>query len=211
MEVLQNIYRHKLVAIIRGISTSYIIDIANALYEGGIRNMEITVNTPGVFQSIERIRKVYDGKMNVGAGTVLDAETARIAITAGSQFIVSPNTDEATIKLTKRYGVTSIPGAMTPTEILTAFESGGDIIKIFPATTLGPGYIKDIKGPLPHIPVMPTGGIGEDNITDYLKSGAVAVGLGSTLVPQKASYTKEDLKNLKDRTESLVRIIKADS
>ncbi|MGP4039430.1 bifunctional 4-hydroxy-2-oxoglutarate aldolase/2-dehydro-3-deoxy-phosphogluconate aldolase [Gracilibacillus sp. D59] len=204
MEILQKIYQHKLVAIIRGVPSEQIIDVANALHQGGVRTLEITVDTPNVLGAIEQVRKEFDGELIVGAGTVLDAETARAAIMAGSQFIFSPTVDVDTIKLTKRYGVVSIPGAMTPTEILTAYENGGDLIKVFPATILGPTYIKDIKGPLPHIPLMPTGGVNLDNISDYFQVGAVAAGLGSSLVKKQQTYSKEDLEALKQRAEQFV-------
>ncbi|QGH36487.1 bifunctional 4-hydroxy-2-oxoglutarate aldolase/2-dehydro-3-deoxy-phosphogluconate aldolase [Gracilibacillus salitolerans] len=204
MEILQNIYQHKLVAIIRGVPPEHILDVADALHQGGIRTLEITVDTPNVWRAIEQVRKEFEGEMIVGAGTVLDAETARAAIMAGSQFIFSPTVDIDTIKLTKRYGVVSIPGAMTPTEILTAYENGADLIKVFPATILGPTYIKDIKGPLPHIPLMPTGGVNLDNISDYFQVGAVAAGLGSSLVKKQQTYSKEDLQALKQRAEQFV-------
>ncbi|SFM19416.1 2-dehydro-3-deoxyphosphogluconate aldolase / (4S)-4-hydroxy-2-oxoglutarate aldolase [Gracilibacillus orientalis] len=204
MEILQNIYQHKLVAIIRGVPTEHILNVADALHQGGIRTLEITMDTPNVLGAIEQVRKEFDGELIVGAGTVLDAETARAAIMAGSQFIFSPTVDVNTIKLTKRYGVVSIPGAMTPTEIVTAYETGGDLIKIFPATRLGPTYIKDIKGPLPHIPLMPTGGVNLDNISEYFQVGAVAAGLGSSLVKKQQNYSKEDLQALKQRAEQFV-------
>ncbi|WP_208590536.1 bifunctional 4-hydroxy-2-oxoglutarate aldolase/2-dehydro-3-deoxy-phosphogluconate aldolase [Gracilibacillus suaedae] len=204
MGVLQSIYQYKLVAIIRGVPSEHILDVANALHQGGIRILEITVDTTNVLDAIEQVRKEFDQELIVGAGTVLDAETARAAIMAGSQFIFSPTVDIDTIKLTKRYGIVSIPGAMTPTEILTAYENGADLIKIFPATALGPTYIKDIKGPLPHIPLMPTGGVNLDNISAYFQAGAVAAGLGSSLVKKQQTYSKEDLKALTHRAEQFM-------
>ncbi|WP_058308832.1 bifunctional 4-hydroxy-2-oxoglutarate aldolase/2-dehydro-3-deoxy-phosphogluconate aldolase [Gracilibacillus massiliensis] len=204
METLQKIYENKLVAIIRGVPSHHVLDVARALYQGGIKTLEITVDTPNVLQAITQVREEFADEIIVGAGTVLDAETARAAIMAGSQFIFSPTVDIDTIKLTKRYGVVSIPGAMTPTEILTAYENGGDVIKVFPATVLGPNYLKDIKGPLPHIPLMPTGGVNIDNISDYFKVGAVAAGLGSALVKKQDSYTAEDLAALTERAKQFV-------
>ncbi|UOQ50100.1 bifunctional 4-hydroxy-2-oxoglutarate aldolase/2-dehydro-3-deoxy-phosphogluconate aldolase [Gracilibacillus caseinilyticus] len=201
METLQNIYQHKLVAIIRGVAPKDVMDVTKALYEGGIRTLEITADTPKVLEIIEKVRTEFHDEMIVGAGTVLDAETARAAIMAGSQFIFSPTVDIDTIKLTKRYGVVSIPGAMTPTEILTAYENGGDLIKVFPATILGPTYLKDIKGPMPHIPLMPTGGVNLDNISDYFKVGAKAAGLGSALVRGQDSYSAADLQALTARAQ----------
>ncbi len=204
MDTLQRIYENKLVAIIRGVPPHKVIDVAKALHQGGIKTLEITVDTPNVLQVIEQIREEFEDELIVGAGTVLDAETARAAIMAGSQFIFSPTVDIDTIKLTKRYGVVSIPGAMTPTEILTAYENGGDIIKVFPATVLGPTYIKDIKGPLPHIPIMPTGGVNLENISDYFQVGAVAAGLGSALVKKQSSYSQEDLAALTEKAKQFI-------
>ncbi|UOQ87232.1 bifunctional 4-hydroxy-2-oxoglutarate aldolase/2-dehydro-3-deoxy-phosphogluconate aldolase [Gracilibacillus salinarum] len=201
METLQKIYQHKLVAIIRGVAPKDVIDVTKALYEGGIRTLEITADTPKVLEIIEKVRTEFDDQMIVGAGTVLDAETARAAIMAGSQFIFSPTVDVDTIKLTKRYGIVSIPGAMTPTEILTAYENGGDLIKVFPATILGPTYLKDMKGPLPHIPLMPTGGVNLDNISEYFKVGAKAAGLGSALVRGQDNYSAADLQALTKRAQ----------
>ncbi|RCW73214.1 bifunctional 4-hydroxy-2-oxoglutarate aldolase/2-dehydro-3-deoxy-phosphogluconate aldolase [Saliterribacillus persicus] len=204
METLQRIFHNKLVAIVRGVNPRDVLDVTKALYEGGIKTLEITVDTPNVLQTIEQVRNEFDGEIIVGAGTVLDSETARAAIMAGSQFIFSPTVNIETIKMTKRYGVVSIPGAMTPTEILTAYENGGDIIKVFPSTILGPAYLKDIKGPLPHIPLMPTGGVNLDTISEYFQVGAVAAGLGSSLVKKQDSYSKEDLKALTQRARQFV-------
>lgn len=206
-DILNSIYDNKLVAIIRGVPSHQILQVAQALYTGGIRIVEITVDTPNVLQVIEQVRKEYDGKMIVGAGTVLDAETARTAIMAGSQFIFSPTVNENTIKIAKRYGVISIPGAMTPTEILTAYECGGDIVKVFPATALGARYLKDLKGPLPQIPLMPTGGVQLDNMSDYFEVGAVAVGLGSALVKKLPSYGEKELIELTERAKLFVNQI----
>ncbi|WP_163580358.1 bifunctional 4-hydroxy-2-oxoglutarate aldolase/2-dehydro-3-deoxy-phosphogluconate aldolase [Gracilibacillus saliphilus] len=204
MNVLQSIYQHKLVAIIRGVPPKHILDVAHALHQGGIRTLEITDDTPNVLDAIEQVSKEFEQELIIGAGTVLDPETARAAMMAGSQFIFSPTVDIDTIKLTKRYGIVSIPGAMTPTEILTAYENGADLIKVFPATVLGPTYIKDIKGPLPHIPLMPTGGVNLDNISAYFQAGAVAAGLGSSLVKKQQTYSKEDLRALTQRAKQFV-------
>ncbi|MFD2655055.1 bifunctional 4-hydroxy-2-oxoglutarate aldolase/2-dehydro-3-deoxy-phosphogluconate aldolase [Gracilibacillus thailandensis] len=204
MDVLQSIYQHKLVAILRGVPPEHILDVAHALHQGGIRTLEITVDTPNVLDAIEQVSKEFDQELIIGAGTVLDPETARAAIMAGAQFIFSPTVDIDTIKLTKRYGIVSIPGAMTPTEILTAYENGADLIKVFPATVLGPTYIKDIKGPLPHIPLMPTGGVNLNNISAYFQGGAVAAGLGSSLVKKQRTYSKEDLQALTQRAKQFV-------
>jgi len=197
MSTLRFIYDNKLVAVIRGASPSNIVDVASALREGGINILEITAETPGFLSMIEQVAGAFDDIL-VGAGTVLDPETARVAILSGAKFIISPIVNPETIKLTKRYNVVSISGAMTPTEILTAYESGADIIKVFPANILGPSYLKDVHGPLPHIPLMPTGGVNLANVREYFKNGAVAVGLGSSLVNLKQGVTQSRLKEMRE-------------
>lgn len=185
LSVLQNIYENGLVGIIRGVQPDDILDVAKSLHQGGIHTLEITADTPRILQVIEQLREELPEEVIVGAGTVLDAETARAVIMAGAQFVFSPTVNIDMIQMTKRYGVVSIPGALTPTEILTAYEAGGDVIKVFPARSAGPNYIKDVNGPLSHIPLMPTGGINLDNIMDYFQAGAVAAGLGGSLVQAK--------------------------
>ncbi|WP_019394504.1 bifunctional 4-hydroxy-2-oxoglutarate aldolase/2-dehydro-3-deoxy-phosphogluconate aldolase [Priestia filamentosa] len=194
MNLLSHLLEHKIVAIVRGAESKDVVQIASALHEGGIKNIEITLNSPNALEAIEKVAKEFKGEMLVGAGTVLDSETARGAILAGAQFILAPTVNIETIKMTKRYGAISIPGAFSPTEILTAYENGADIVKVFPAS-IGAQYIKDIRGPLPHIPLLPTGGVTLDNIGEFQAAGAVGFGIGSSLVNTKreinASYLKE--------------------
>lgn len=203
MPVLNKILEHKIVAIIRGAEPGDVIKIINALYDGGIRVLEITMNSQDALSVIERINKEAGNKLLIGAGTVLDAKTAKDAIAAGAKFIISPSFDPDTIDTTKKYGAVSIPGAFTATEILAAYKAGGDIIKIFPAS-VGVQYIKDIRGPLPHIPLMPTGGIHLENIGSYFKAGAVAAGIGSALVDTSKQITKDYLQDLKNKAEKFV-------
>jgi 2-dehydro-3-deoxyphosphogluconate aldolase / (4S)-4-hydroxy-2-oxoglutarate aldolase len=199
MDVLSTIKQEKMIAIIRGSEPDDALAIAKALYEGGVRAIEITLNSPGALSSIEKIRSTLGDDLAVGAGTVLDPESARSALLAGAQFILSPSLNRDTIKMTKRYGAVSIPGAFTPTEILEAYESGGDIIKVFPASSLGPGFVKDIHGPLPQIPLLPTGGIDLTNIAEYIEKGAAGVGLGSSLVNSREAVTDEYLRELTEK------------
>lgn len=170
MTKLEELKQGKLVAVIRGARPDQIVPIARALNEGGIRTLEITVETPKVCELIDKVKEEFGDDIIVGAGTVLDPETARSVIMAGAEFIFSPTVNIETIKMAKRYGIISIPGALTPTEILTAYEHGADVIKVFPADTLGVGYFKNLKGPLPHIPLMPTGGVNLDNLGSFLKA-----------------------------------------
>ncbi|RDI40934.1 bifunctional 4-hydroxy-2-oxoglutarate aldolase/2-dehydro-3-deoxy-phosphogluconate aldolase [Falsibacillus pallidus] len=187
---VEEIKRRAVVAVLRGTSLESIIPIGEALKEGGVTALEITMETPKALAIIEKAADVFGDGLLVGAGTVLDPETARAAIMAGSRFIFSPTVNVETIRMTKRYGVISVPGAFTPTEILNAYEHGADVIKVFPAGSFGPGYFKNIAGPLPQIPLMPTGGINLENAKDYLKAGAVAVGVGTSLVDPKRALTE---------------------
>lgn len=208
MSLLQEIQENGIVAIIRGAKPETILSIAKALREGGVKTLEITVETPNVLELITQVSRELDDVI-VGAGTVLDPETARAAIMAGAKFIFSPTVNVETIRLTKRYGVISIAGALTPTEILTAYENGSDVIKVFPANVFGPTYLKDVHGPLPHIPLMPTGGINLSNIKDYIQAGGVAAGLGSALVDTKREINEEYLKELTAKSKEYVEAVKA--
>ncbi|MGS2599957.1 MULTISPECIES: bifunctional 4-hydroxy-2-oxoglutarate aldolase/2-dehydro-3-deoxy-phosphogluconate aldolase [Mammaliicoccus] len=192
----------KLIAILRNANPNDILPIVETLYKAGIRAIEVTMNSPKALESIELISNEMKGKVVVGAGTVLDAESARLAILSGATFILSPTVDKDTIRMSKKYGTVSIPGAMTPTEILEAYEYGGDIIKVFPTTSLGPEYIKDLQGPLPHIPLLPTGGVSIDNVTDFIEAGAVGVGLGSALVNTKVETNKAYFEELEQKAQA---------
>jgi 2-dehydro-3-deoxyphosphogluconate aldolase / (4S)-4-hydroxy-2-oxoglutarate aldolase len=206
------IRKRSVIAVIRGASLDTIVPIAGALKKGGITALEITMETPKALSVIEKVVDEFDDEVFVGAGTVLDAETARSAIIAGSKFVFSPTVRKETIEMTKRYGVISVPGAFTPTEILTAYEYGADLIKVFPASAVGPDYFKNIAGPLPHIPLMPTGGIDLDNVADYIRAGAVAVGVGSTLVHTKRVINEEYLNELTKKAEQfMLEVVKARS
>jgi 2-dehydro-3-deoxyphosphogluconate aldolase / (4S)-4-hydroxy-2-oxoglutarate aldolase len=206
MTVIEQLKEQKVVAVVREADKHNIVTIAKALSKGGVKAIEITAETPGVTRLIELVVDELGDEMLVGAGTVLDPETARSVISAGSKFIVSPTTNTETIKLTKRYGVISIPGALTPTEILTAYEHGADMIKVFPANVFGPGYIKSIHGPFPSIPLMVTGGINLGNMMDYLNEGGVAVGIGSNLVNTKKLNTQEDFLQLTEQAKKYADI-----
>ncbi|MCM3160774.1 bifunctional 4-hydroxy-2-oxoglutarate aldolase/2-dehydro-3-deoxy-phosphogluconate aldolase [Metabacillus litoralis] len=208
MHLLEELKDSGIVAVIRGATEDNILPITKALNKGGVKGIEITVETPNVITLIEKVVSEMGDQVIVGAGTVLDPETARATIMAGAKFVFSPTVNPETIRMTKRYGVISVPGALTPTEILTAFEYGADIIKVFPANIVGPKYFKDVHGPLPHIPLMPTGGINVDNVGDYIKSGAVAAGVGSTLVNTKKTVDKEYFEELTEKAKQFVKSVK---
>jgi len=200
----QEIKNRGVVAVIRDAKVDTIVPIAKALQQGGVTALEITMETPKALSIIELLADQMDDDVLVGAGTVLDPETARAAIMSGAKFVFSPTVNIETIKMTKRYGVISVPGAFTPTEVLTAYEHGADLIKVFPANTGGPGHLKAIRGPLPHIPLMPTGGIDLNNVGSFIKAGAIAVGVGSTLVDCKKSFNDQYLQELTATAKAFV-------
>ncbi len=182
---VEEIKRTGAIGIIRIQTTEDLVAIARALHEGGLTCIEITMNTPGALKAIE---SASDQLPNVllGAGTVLDGVTAREAILAGARFLVTPTVKLDVLEVAHRYGIPAIIGAMTPTEILTAWEAGATMVKVFPASVLGPRYLQEIHGPFPQIPLVPTGGITAENAPDFIKAGAVAVCAGSWLVDKKA-------------------------
>ncbi len=204
---LEKIKESGLVAVIRRPKASQINGIAEALVAGGVGALEITADTPGAFDMICSIKKEYGNRVLVGAGTVLDAITAKTAIDAGSDFVFSPSFDEETIRVTNQYGRISIPGVMTPTEIVNAYAAGADLLKIFPADSLGENYIKSLQGPLGHIPMMPTGGVSADNAEHFIRSGAVALGAGGSLVDKKA-IEQEDYGKLTEIAKQFAEAIK---
>lgn len=185
-EQLKRLKDSGIVAVIRKPAYNKVIQITDALVSGGVGALEITVDTERAYEIIAQLKERYEGKALVGAGTVLDEKTAKEAIEAGADFIFSPILDEATIRLTNHYGRISIPGVMTPTEIVKGYQYGADLLKIFPGSSLGATYIKELSAPLGHIPMMPTGGITLDNVGSFIRAGAVAVGIGSSLTDVKA-------------------------
>ncbi|WP_404456196.1 bifunctional 4-hydroxy-2-oxoglutarate aldolase/2-dehydro-3-deoxy-phosphogluconate aldolase [Virgibacillus necropolis] len=204
MVVIDRIRENPIVPVIRKANEQNIIPIVDSLYKGGVKTIEITAETPKVTTLIEMVVNEFADKVLVGAGTVLDAETARAVIMAGAAFIVSPTLNTETIKFSNRYGILTISGALTPTEILTAYEHGAGMIKVFPADVFGPKYIKSIHGPLPHIPLMVTGGITLQNMNDYFNLGGVAVGVGSNLVNADKLQTAEDYQRLTETASQFV-------
>jgi 2-dehydro-3-deoxyphosphogluconate aldolase/(4S)-4-hydroxy-2-oxoglutarate aldolase len=202
---LARILEHRIIVIVRGARPDDFFRIADALLEGGLSVIEVTLNSPDALSIIQKASGQTGAPLLIGAGTVLDASEARAAMDAGAKFIISPSLDADTIRVTKNRGAVSIPGAFTPTEILTAHRYGADIIKVFPAS-VGPGYFRDIRGPLPHIPLMPTGGVNLSNIGEFRKAGAVAFGIGSALVdtsqPVTAAYLRQVTENARKYAEA---------
>ncbi|MCM3109767.1 bifunctional 4-hydroxy-2-oxoglutarate aldolase/2-dehydro-3-deoxy-phosphogluconate aldolase [Lederbergia lenta] len=207
MDTLSAIQDQKLIAIIRNLPPADVLKVSKALRDGGVRIIEITMNSPKALTVIEELTSELGDDIIVGAGTVLDPETARAAILAGAKFILSPTVNLETIKCTKRYGALSIPGAFTPTEILTAFEHGADIVKVFPAS-LGSDYIKDILGPLSQIPLLPTGGVNLGNIQSFIRAGAIGCGIGGSLVNSEEPVTEKYLAGLTDKAEQFISVVR---
>lgn len=183
---LQRVLKSGIVAILRASSADQLARVARALYAGGIDVIEVTFTTPNAAGVLTEVRRDLGDNVLLGAGTILDTETARVAILAGAEFLVSPTVNVDVIRLAHRYDKLMLPGAMTPTEILTAWEAGADVIKLFPAEVGGPAYLKALRGPLPQVKLLPTGGVNLQTLPAFLEAGAVAVGLGSQLVSAEA-------------------------
>ena len=191
-EVFNRMMSEGLVPVIRVSSAQEAIDVADAIKEGGVTLIEITMSVPGAIDVIKELAQKYRDEIIMGAGTVLDPETARAALLAGAQFIVTPTLNLDVIQLAHRYSAVVVPGAMTPTEILTAWNAGADMVKVFPAAQLGgPEYLKAIRGPLPQILLVPTGGVNLQNAGAFIKAGAAALGVGGELVDKKAVKEKK--------------------
>lgn len=187
--VLSKIKAEKVVALIRADSPDGLLDCAKALADGGLTSIELTMTTPGALRMLEKATAELPDFI-FGLGTVLDAETARVGILAGAKFIVTPALRPDVITLCRRYSIPVFSGALTPTEIVAAWEAGCDAVKIFPAEFFGPAYIKSVKAPLPHVDMVPTGGVNEANVGEFLKAGATATAAGSSLVEAKALKEK---------------------
>ncbi len=205
---LSDITNSGVIAIIRASSTNNLADIANALFAGGVLAIEVTMSTPKAIAGIEMLADLLGDKAVIGVGTVIDAATARDAISAGAQFVVSPTFDPDVVAATRRYGKISVPGAFTPTEILRAWTAGADVVKVFPSTTLGPNYFKDILAPLPQLKLAPTGGVDVKNVANWIKAGAVCVGAGSSLV-SKDALAKSDWPAITANAKAFVEAIRA--
>ncbi|CAN5586537.1 bifunctional 4-hydroxy-2-oxoglutarate aldolase/2-dehydro-3-deoxy-phosphogluconate aldolase [soil metagenome] len=174
------------VAIIRMKETARVEAVMEALARGGVRTLEITLTVPGAIDAIRSMSKSLPEGVLLGAGTVLDGPTAHEVIDAGASFVVAPVLNAGTIEACRERDIPVMPGCFTPTEMLQAWQLGADVIKVFPATTLGPGYFKDVRAPLPQLKLMPTGGVTPENAGDWIRAGAVALGIGSALVDNQA-------------------------
>jgi 2-dehydro-3-deoxyphosphogluconate aldolase/(4S)-4-hydroxy-2-oxoglutarate aldolase len=205
--MLSRIAGSGVVAVMRAPSGEMLSDVAEALLAGGVDVIEVTFTVPGAARVLEQVADRLGGKILLGAGTVLDSETARIALLAGAEFIVAPTVNLEVIRLCQRYDKVVIPGALTPTEVLTAWESGADIVKVFPSELTGPGYLKALHGPLPQVRLMPTGGVNLQTAADFLRAGACALGIGGALVEPKA-VAAGDMQRIQSLAQQYVQIVK---
>jgi len=207
-EVLTALRTSGVVAVIRSENPQDLVSVAKALSRGGVKFIEITMTVPGALDVIRDARAEFDGTdVYIGAGTVLDASTAEAAIAAGSQFVVGPGTDLEMIRLCNTHGVAVMPGAFTPSEVIHAWRSGGDVVKIFPADIGGPEYLKALKEPLPQVQLLPTKGVNFDTAAAYIKAGAIAVGSGTFLV-NKALIAAKDYARLTENAKRLIQIVR---
>jgi 2-dehydro-3-deoxyphosphogluconate aldolase/(4S)-4-hydroxy-2-oxoglutarate aldolase len=189
--VLKTLEETGVVAVIRADDPTDLLEVSRALSEGGVRMVEITMTVPGALDIISSVRERLGGEVFIGAGTVLDAVTARMAILAGASYVVSPSFDPETVEVCKLYGAAVMPGCLTPTEVVNAWKAGADVVKIFPGRVGTPGYFQDLKGPLPHIRMMPTGNVDQKTAPEYIAAGAVAVGVGKALVDPAAVKARQ--------------------
>ena len=206
-EDLAHVLDSGIVAIIRAPSGERLVDVALTLYEAGIDVIEVTFTVPGVLDIISQVHRELGDRILLGAGTVLDPESARAAFLAGAEFLVTPCVNTDVIRMCNRYDKLVMSGAFTPTEVLTAWEAGADIVKVFPADIGGPNYLKSLHGPLPHIRLLPTGGVNLDTLPDFFKAGACAVGLGSALV-EKQALADGDLPRIRELAGQYVALVK---
>lgn len=211
--VVQAALRHKVIAIARGVAPEQSLPLAKALYDGGIRLLELTFvqKEPESFRqtaaSIARLRQEFGEEMLVGAGTVLTVEQAEVAHEAGAQFIVSPDVNVDVIRRTVELGMASMPGAMTATEVMMAYRAGADFVKLFPVARLGPAYVKDLVAPISHVPLLAVGGVNVDNAAEFLKAGCVGVGVGGQLV-NREKIARGDWAGITETARQLVQTMK---
>jgi len=196
-----------IVAVVRSQDSQQLVEVVRALAEGGVTVAEITMTVPGALDVIRQARQALGDQVLLGAGTILDPETARAALLAGAEYIVAPTVNLDVIKLCQRYDKLVMPGAFTPTEILAAWEAGADIVKVFPADVVGPAFFKALRGPLPQVRLMPTGGVDLTTAAAFLKAGACCLGVGGQLVEPDA-IAKRDFNRIRDMAKQYVSIVK---
>jgi len=204
---LQRILDAGIIAVVRAPDGLQLVEVARALTDGGVNIIEITMSVPNALEVLHQVGQALGERILLGAGTVLDPETARAVLLAGAEYIVTPTLNLDVIRLCQRYGKLVLPGAFTPTEILTAWEAGADIVKVFPADVVGPAFFKAVRGPLPQVRLMPTGGVDLNTAADFLKAGACCLGIGGQLVEPKA-VADRNFDRIRDLARQYVAIVK---
>jgi 2-dehydro-3-deoxyphosphogluconate aldolase/(4S)-4-hydroxy-2-oxoglutarate aldolase len=203
---LRHILDCGIVAVVRSPDSQQLVEVVRALADGGVTVAEITMTVPNALDVLRQVRQALGERVLLGAGTILDPETARAALLAGAEYLVAPTLNLDVIRLCQRYSKLVMPGAFTPTEILTAWEAGADIVKVFPAEVVGPAFFKAVRGPLPHIRLMPTGGVELNTAADFLRAGACCLGLGSQLVEPRA-IADRNFDRIRDLARQYVAIV----
>jgi 2-dehydro-3-deoxyphosphogluconate aldolase / (4S)-4-hydroxy-2-oxoglutarate aldolase len=196
-----------IVAVVRSPDSQQLVEVARALADGGVTVVEITMSVPGALEVLRQVRQALGERVLLGAGTVLDTETARAVLLAGAEYVVAPTVNLDVIRLCRRYDKLVMPGAFTPTEILTAWEAGADIVKVFPAEVVGPAYFKALRGPLPQIRLMPTGGVDLTTAAAFLRAGACCLGIGGQLVEPR-TVAERNFDRIRDLARQYVAIVK---
>src|SRR5436190_7819149 len=204
---LRQILEAGIVAVVRSPDSQQLVEVARALADGGVSVVEITMSVPDALDVLRQVRKALGDRVLLGAGTVLDPETARAVLLAGAEYVVAPTVNLEVIRLCQRYDKLVMPGAFTPTEILSAWEAGADIVKVFPAGVVGPAVFKALRGPLPQIRLMPTGGVDLNTAADFLKAGACCLGVGGQLVEPKA-VAERNFDRIRELARQYVSIVK---
>src|SRR5438445_3280337 len=196
-----------IVAVVRSPDHQQLVEVCRALADGGVTVVEITMTVPNALEVVRQVRQALGDRVLLGAGTVLDPETARAVLLAGAEYIVSPTVNREVIRLCQRYDKLVMPGAFTPTEILAAWEAGADIVKVFPAEVVGPAFFKALRGPLPHVRLLPTGGVDLKTAAEFLRAGACALGIGGQLVEPKA-VAERNFDRIRELARQYVNIVK---
>jgi 2-dehydro-3-deoxyphosphogluconate aldolase/(4S)-4-hydroxy-2-oxoglutarate aldolase len=205
---LRQILDSGIVAVVRSPDSQQLVDVVRALADGGVSVVEITMTVPDALSVLRQVRQSLGERVLLGAGTILDPETARAALLAGAEYLVAPTLNLDVIRLCQRYSKLVMPGAFTPTEILTAWEAGADIVKVFPAEVVGPTFFKAMRGPLPQVRLMPTGGVDLNTAADFLRAGACCLGLGSQLVEPRA-VAERNFDRIRDLARQYVAIVQS--
>ena len=203
---LRQVLECGIVAVVRSPDSRQLVEVAQALADGGVTVIEITMTVPNALEVVRQVRQALGDRVLLGAGTILDPETARAALLAGAEYLVAPTVNRDVIRLCQRYDKLVMPGAFTPTEILSAWEAGADVVKVFPADVVGPAFFKALRGPLPQVRLMPTGGVDLKTAADFLRAGACCLGVGGQLVEPKA-VAEGNFDRIRDLARQYVAVV----